>query len=51
VSHTKRVGNLAAHELAKLGLGRHEDHVWREGYPSCIHDAVAYWPIFLCCDL
>ena len=27
VSHTKRVGNVAAHELAKLGLDRDEDHV------------------------
>ena len=40
VSHTKRVGNVAAHELAKLGLGGDEEHVWKEGYPSCIHDAV-----------
>jgi ribonuclease HI len=40
VGHIKREGNVVAHKLAKMGLICNVVHLWREGFPSCIHDAV-----------
>jgi hypothetical protein len=38
VCHIKRMGNKAAHILAKHGLTVDEDHLWSTDFPSFIHD-------------
>jgi hypothetical protein len=38
VCHVKRMGNMAAHKLAKHGLTVDEDHFWNADFPSFVHD-------------
>jgi hypothetical protein len=38
VYHVKRMGNKAAHILAKHGLTVDEDQLWSSDFPSFIHD-------------
>jgi hypothetical protein len=38
VCHVKRMGNKAAHKLAKHGLIVDEDHLWSADFLSFIHD-------------
>lgn len=40
VCHTKRMGNVAAHKLAKHRLTVDEDRLWQNDFPSFIHDIV-----------
>jgi hypothetical protein len=40
VGHIKREGNVVAHKLAKMGLFCNAVNLWREAFPSCIHDVV-----------
>jgi hypothetical protein len=40
--HTKRMANTTIHLLAKYGFTANEDHIWRDNFPSCIHQAVIF---------
>ncbi|KAE7997643.1 hypothetical protein FH972_002259 [Carpinus fangiana] len=40
VGHIKREGNVVAYKLAKMGLICNAVNLWREAFPTCIHEAV-----------
>jgi hypothetical protein len=40
VCHVRRIGNMAAHKLAKLALSLGEERVWKEDYPMCVRQTV-----------